>query len=184
MFSKPVVFTILFAILLFIVLVLLGVKYHWTGFSFKSDSGVKTLSIPEEKLKSTINMPENSLKPVVEADVFTPEILNGNSKVNSLVESMTKQQIKNSCQELMRKVMVNDPTVDLAIINCVVSNFQEVFENNNNQEKSNEEQILELSKQEIDIKEQCIQENMYLEDFSLLQKQLLTGICISDLSSQ
>lgn len=189
MISKPVVFTILFAIFLFTVLVLLGIKYHWTGFSFKPDSAVKELSIPEEKIKPTINVAENNSKPVVEDEVFTPEILNGNSKIDSLVVSMTKQQINQNCHLLMNKMMPSDPNVDLATLNCVVSNFQEVFEDNNysvnnNQENSNDDQIIELSKQEIDIKEQCIKENMYLEGFSLLQKQLLTGLCISDLSSQ
>jgi hypothetical protein len=184
MFSKPVVLTLLFAILLFSVLVVLGVKYHWSGFSFNSDTGIQELTIPEEKERGTFKPVENSAVDDDTSEVFTPEILNANSNINSLLESMTKQQINQSCQVLMNKVRVNDPTVDLAILNCVVSNFQETFQDNSNQEKNNEEQLLDMSEKEFEVKQQCIQENMFLEGFDLLQKQLLTGICISDLSSQ
>ena len=87
---------------------------------------------------------------------------------------MNKEQITEHCINLLSQSIKDTLTLELATVNCVVSNFQETFQNINSEpvkESINKKRVLQ---------EQCRLEYNRSPQYSLLEKQLLIGICISD----
>jgi len=175
---KPLLITLLLSGFLFAILVSLGMKYQWTGFAINQGTGTQELEIPEAKDKSIVET-ENSA--VDSTENFEPELIDIAS-ANSLLESMTKAQIYQSCQGLITATKGNNPdnnfASELAVVNCVVSNYQETFQHRGDKQSTDNID----KKTQISLK--CNQEIMPLANFSLLDKQLLIGICVSDLLSQ
>lgn len=209
---KPLLRTIILASILFIMLVYLGIKYHWgdalKNISEKKDAGKQIeLNIPDQEQPAStdadivadetadetanetanetadetadeneqINDPEES---------FQPEILK-NTIATSLIDAMTKDQIALECQQLYNQSlgMLDDPSVDLLIGNCVVSNYQEPFEDNG---IKTPQMIQQEEQRKLKAVYNCRYQILQSGDNELtdIQKQLLIGICVSNQLSQ
>jgi len=143
------------------------------------DSAIPIIDIPPfdaDKIEISDNNVDQSNP---DAEVYQPEIIK-NGPTIALIDSMTKDQIALQCQQLYNSSfdMANDPTVDLLIGNCVVSNYQEPFE-----ETPKTPQMLQ---QEQRIKQRAISNCQYQilqpdnSSLSNIEKQLLIGICVSN----
>lgn len=191
---KPLLRTIILASILFFLLVYLGIKYHWGDAIKKIISNQQTqieLKIPkveEPKVNPTIinhkvdevgegaGLPEN-------INIFQPEIIK-NTPATSVVDAMTKDQIALQCQQLYYQVlgMDEDINAELLIGNCVVSNYQEPFENS-----IKTPQIIQ-NEQHLKVKaiNTCRQKLLRPENesFSGIEIQLLIGVCVSNQMTQ
>lgn len=195
---KPFLRTIILASILFFLLVYLGMQYHW-GERLKRS----TLKKPQDQLELNIpntedltvesqdlSIPIIDVEPYEPEDaaneeenqndeLFQPEIIK-NGPTIALIDAMTKDQIAIQCQQLYNKSfnMAGDPNVDLLIGNCVVSNFQEPFEENI--------KTPQIIQQEQQIKQRAISNCRYQilqpnnDELTSIEKQLLVGICVSN----
>ena len=198
---KPFLRTIILASILFFLLVYLGMQYHWGETLKKSTSKPPQeqleLSIP--KAEDLVEEPQDLTVPIIDVeplesedtlseedqnnDLFQPEIIK-NGPTIALIDSMTKDQIAIQCQQLYNQSfnMADDPSVDLLIGNCVVSNFQEPFE-----ESIKTPQIIQKEQR---IKQRAISNCRYQilqpdnNGLSGIEKQLLIGICVSNQINQ
>lgn len=151
-------------------LIILGIKYHWGDFFSDNAKPVIELDIPE-KLK-TINVKNNQDQ---SENTYSPEIIKG-SKSESLVSGMNKEQVEKACSYLLIKTSKDDLLLELAIANCVVSNFQDSYQEASNNKSS------ETIKKKTYIG--CSRNINPLQQYSTMEKQLLIGICVSDSISQ
>lgn len=166
---KPFVRITVLSLILTSLLIYLGVKYHWGDHLKKEPDSSIELSIPQK---------EPSIKEVVITEGqnvggFEPEIVKTN-ELNSLLSSMNKEQITEHCINLLSQSIKDALTLELATVNCVVSNFQEAFQN------ANYELDAESQNKKRQIQEQCRLQYNQSPQYSLLEKQLLIGVCVSD----
>ena len=199
---KPFIRTIILAGILFFLLVYLGMQYHWGETLKKSTSKPpqKQLELSIPKAEDLVEEPQDLTVPIIDVEplesddalseeenqndeLFEPEIIK-NGPTIALIDSMTKDQIAIQCQQLYNQSfnMADDPSVDLLIGNCVVSNFQEPFE-----ESIKTPQIIQKEQQ---IKQRAISNCRYQilqpdnNGLSGIEKQLLIGICVSNQINQ
>ena len=153
-------------------LIYLGVKYHW-GDHLKTvpDASIE-LSIPDKKLTDiNIQIVEGN-----NSNFFDPEIVLNNTD-STLITSMNKEQITEHCINLLSKGLKDPLTLELATVNCVVSNYQPTFQNS---KKLNNDLEAGLKKKKLLFNQQCKQQYNQSSQNSMLEKQLLVGICVSD----
>jgi hypothetical protein len=173
---KPFLRIIILSLLLFFLLVYLGIKYHW-GDHFRNDQVTQSeLQLPLAQNAASSN-PMVSLPIADNSEAFIPEIIKGHQS-SSLIVSMNKEQIEEQCTNLLSKTNDGNSSLELAVANCVISNFQETYENSSARKSSvgSEKNLTEVT----DI---CTQKISQLASYSSLEKQLLIGICVSDQSS-
>ena len=153
-------------------LIYLGVKYHWGDYLKPSlDTSIK-LSIPD-KIITSVNIQtaeENN------SNSFDPEIVKNNTD-STLITSMNKEQITEHCINLLSKGLKDPLTLELTTVNCVVSNYQPTFQNS---KKLNNDLEAGLKKKKLLFNQQCKQQYNQSSQNSMLEKQLLVGICVSD----
>ena len=155
-------------------IIYLGIKYHWSDY-LKADKSsiVSTLEIPPINSNSN-NKPDFNNKKRVEPETFTPEII-PLVEDNDLISSMNKDQVELHCKSLLSKSIKNSDQLNLAIINCIVSNYQESHQTINDKSyMQKKEKISQI----------CQQQFISNNNYSNLEKQLLVGICISDRLTQ
>ena len=117
---KPFFRVTLLSLILSFLLIYLGIKYHWIE-NFKADTNSKIeLTIPEQSTTNTSARNKNT---------FNPEILQGSTN-RSVLESMNKEQIAEQCINLLSENIQDQLSLDLATVNCVMSNYQETIQNN------------------------------------------------------
>jgi len=199
---KPFLRTIILAGILFFLLVYLGMQYHWGETLKKSTSkpAQEQLELSIPKAEDLVEEPQDLTVPIIDVepfdsedalseeenqnnDLFQPEIIK-NGPTIALIDSMTKDQIAIECQQLYNQSfnMADDPSVDLLIGNCVVSNYQEPFE-----ESIKTPQIIQKEQR---IKQRAISNCRYQilqpdnNGLSGIEKQLLIGICVSNQINQ
>ena len=155
-------------------LIYLGVKYHW-GDHFKPvPNGSVELSIPvkDQKFakKEKIEISTN--------DQFNPEI-EKNITGDTLLTSMNKEQITEQCINLMSKnsTSIDSLSLELATVNCVVSNHQETFQVSH---KLSNKLTEKFKSQYLLFKQRCNKQFLQNSSYSSLEKELLIGICVSD----
>lgn len=208
---KPLLRTTILASILFFLLVYMGMKYHW-GDALKrsTDKNAQQLELDIPSAEELTVEPIDSAIPVIDVepydntddnigdnadnmnnaddinankDTFQPEIIK-NGPAIALIDTMTKDQLALQCQQLYNKTldMADDPSVELLIGNCVVSNYQEPFE-----ESVKTPQMIQL---EYQAKQRAISNCRYQilqpknDALSGIEKQLLIGICVSNQISQ
>ena len=126
-FLKPLIKTLLASCILFFSLVYLGMEYHWIGFN-KNDKGKNIeLKIPERAQtlasKSSDNFSQhNNVVTANEEGSFQPQIMQ-TARSSSLVTHMTKMQVTESCTQLLTKKIADVELLELAIGDCVLSNY-------------------------------------------------------------
>lgn len=168
---KPFIRITILSLILTSLLIYLGVKYHWVDHFNKSSGFAIELEIPAKK-----NIDTNNLSLDKPKDPFAPDIIQNNTS-NAALDSMNKEQITEQCENLLSRELKDPLTLELATVNCVVSNFQETFQNVKVQKNVIEDQ---LKKKKSIYQRQCNQQFIQSTQYSIIEKQLLIGICVSD----
>lgn len=165
---KPFIRITFLSIILMSLLIYLGVKYHW-GNQFKAlEEQSLELKIPNKVVNENDDDKINKIK-----DSFDLKIINNNPG-STLVSSMNKEQIAEQCINLLSRDINDAMTLELATVNCVASNYQETFQTQNIKNLS------ELQNKKSAFSEQCKRQFNTDTQYTVLEKQLLIGICISD----
>ena len=171
---KHLLRTILLSILLFLILIFLGLKYHWVSY----------LHTEKVELKKTLELPENeqsfsqsNVIQVEEVELFEPEIVEI-TKDSVPLENMTKAQVIDACGSLYDKTSGDGTLKEIFVGNCVVSNYQESYQEINIEQKQDD--ALHQKKRE-QARRKCLQQQPQTGQFDSLDSLLLIGICISNL---
>ncbi|MEH6455437.1 MAG: hypothetical protein V7749_03890 [Cocleimonas sp.] len=168
---KPFIRITLLSLMLASLLIYLGIQYHWGDKLKETPKTSIEISLPDNKTVIT-----DDVVVINNSNLFNPEIVINNSK-DTLLSSMNKEQIAEQCLNLLSKELKEPLTLELATVNCVMSNHQETFQNSkefNNQLKQEINNKKQLFSQE------CKNRLNQTSQYSLLENQLLLGICISD----
>lgn len=166
--------TLLSAILA-LLLIYIGINYHWGGYFKKTPEQSTSLTIPEKAISDKETPDQNQTL----SNEFTPEIIEAKNS-NSLLDSMTKDQIAEQCSNLLSPQIVDPVTLEIATVNCVMSNFQETYQNSNQLDQSSSvNKNADAQKLSI-IKTNCINAYKQFTNYSVVEKELLVGMCVSD----
>jgi len=168
MFLKPIFKTLLLSVIVFILLVVLGMKYHWVAF-FKSPESKVELTLPQSSIPLITTEKDNVSNPPFQLEIIR-------STKQSITANMSKQQIFEGCLQLYNKLGVsNEAMIDVIAGVCVVSNYQETIQDTVTQHRSDgqiqQKQLIEKS---------CYQQVEHEANLTPLEKQLLWGVCVSD----
>lgn len=179
-FLKPLIKTFLISGLIFFTLVYLGMKYHWIGFVQGSADKNLELTFPEKpKTLATGNSATNLINEGDDDEDFQPKIIQ-TLESGSLVTTMTKAQIKQGCSQLLRQRVVDKDVLELAVGDCVLSNYRDPFRETHLEEgtvkSSNSRQAQTKRAGVIKACHQSVSLKKYNND---VEKQLLLGICMS-----
>jgi len=169
LFLKPIIKTLIISTVLFFILVYLGMKYHWVVYLQNKPTNVE-LAIPEQPF---VISKFESIKIEDDLEKIQPSLIQEHG-TSALLVNMDKGQIKKSCQQLFRKMAMNNDQIEIAVGDCVVSNFK-TSDNNPLQSTQNRQ----IQTQRRNAEQQCqqmIAKTYYNSD---IEKQLLIGICIS-----
>ncbi|MEB8432243.1 hypothetical protein OO007_08380 [Cocleimonas sp. KMM 6892] len=141
----------------------------------KADN-ISPLTIPpisNDNLNSSQISHQNSL----ETEVFRPEIIPLNDPLSDkvdLITSMTKDQVELHCKSLLNKTIKSNDQLSLAVVNCMVSNYQEPLQSVHD---------TSYLKKKKTLRNAC-QKQFRHTNYSQIEKQLLIGMCISDKITQ
>jgi len=171
--KQIIVFTLVSS-LLFLMLVYLGMQYHWVDILKPSNSDQTVLPIPPIKTsvkKLNSSNDEEGLKTLPH---FTPMIIPTDPS-KSLLATLTKDDISQHCLNLFNKSHKTRDAQDLFIADCVLSNFKEPVQVYQEDKTSSQNQI------EQNIKKKC-QTSLGSDTnkLSIVEKELLVGMCISN----
>jgi len=170
---KPFIRIIALSMILTSLLIYLGVKYHWGNQFNISEEHSLELKIPIKVVTDNSDINVNKTK-----NPYAPEIINNNVE-STLISSMNKEQIAEQCINLLSKDIKDNIALELATVYCVVSNYQETYQTENSQNSA------ELQRMKVVFSKECKDQFNQSNQYSLVEKQLLIGICISDkLNSQ
>ena len=187
LFLKPFFKTIVFSSMTFLLVVILGMKYHWVSFVFdKNSKPTKVISIDESSnlvaskqisINKPIFAPANA---AIEdkAPIFEPIIIDDNSVINVL-RNMTKTQLTDKCDQLFAKLYSQSTQKDIFVGNCVVSNFNEVFQES---PINNSVDADQLKSQRLKADKRCRSQRNLPQTLTSVEKELLVGICVSDMN--
>lgn len=166
---KPFIRVTILSAILALLLIYLGINYHWGDYLKSAPKPSTVLPIPEQtKIIETTDSNDSVV------DSYNPEIID--SKGNALLDSMNKEQITEHCTNLLRKEIKDQITLELATVNCVMSNYQETFQNT----ITSEDALNSKQKRELVLKRQCRQQLGQPNQYSQVHRELLIGICVSD----
>jgi len=167
---KPFIRVTILSAILALLIIFLGINYHWGDYLKPEPKPSTELSIPE---KSYTN--ETVDKVTSKIVVYNPEIVD--SKIdNALLDSMNKEQIAEHCINLLSKNISDEVTLELATVNCVMSNYQETFQNS----QSSADELKSAQLKQLKLKRQCTSEYQQINQLSQIDRELLIGICVSD----
>jgi len=175
---KPFIRVSILSMILASLLIYLGVKYHW-GKRLNNNNNTSEVIAVTANSADNKSSPQNLLPENInqqESKAYNPEIVIDNSS-NSVLQSMTKSQITAECVSLMSSRNSDPVMLELATLNCVISNYQETYVD---QSTTNSEIIINNTNRDL-YKQQC--QDSYsstTSNVSTIQNALLIGICISD----
>ncbi len=171
---KPIFRTIVLSMILALLIIYLGIKYHWIDYlKVDKSNNISSLEIPP-KTDNKNNIPTVNNLTLAPSDEYIPQILSV-KKQDNLISSMNKIQVAQNCQSLLSKSIQNSDQLNLAVVNCIVSNYQEThqaFHDSSYLQKK--EQLREVCQKQLD-------RNF---GYTNIEKQLLIGICTSDRLTQ
>lgn len=172
---KPFLRITLLSTILAGLLIYLGIKYHWGDHLKQSKPDVVELAIPE-----SIGKDEITKATIVEPETFDLGIVKNSDTSSTLLTSMNKEQMAEQCIKILSRTIKDELALELATANCVVSNYQETFQDN----KITDEQAKQIEKRKIVFQNQCKQQYSQKNAFNPIESQLLIGICVSDRLTQ
>jgi len=168
MIVKPFFKTLLLSSLIFGLIVIFGMKYHWVDYLKSEDKENIELTLPQHSVPKLL--PQDG---VADKNDFQLEIVR--SERPPITAKMTKAQIIAGCQQLYRKMgMQKNEFIDVLIGDCVVSNYQKAIQN------TSQFTTVEKEQQQLLIKKVCHQKVSKHTHLSSIDKQLLLGVCVSD----
>ena len=150
----------------------LGIKYHWGDYINEKSPIYSELQIPHLDKSKPDAFDANHIDTADEE--YVPEIVAGD-KIHSFVESMTKEQIVALCKNLHRKMIKDKLQMELAVTNCVVSNYQDSYRN-----VLTGDEAIKRNKLRQFATKKCSSELNHIKTDSVIEKKLLIGICVSD----
>jgi predicted transcriptional regulator len=150
----------------------LGIKYHWGDHFNKITPIYSELEIPQLDKSKYDAIEVNHMDKADE--VYVPEIVVEDKSV-LFVESMNKKQVIEFCKDLLSKTIKDEIQLELAVTNCVVSNYQDSYQNSFTVDEAEKRKKL----RQIATKK-CSSELNHIKTDSEIEKQLLMGICVSD----
>ena len=173
LFLKPIFRTILLSVILTLLIIYLGIKYHWSDY-LKADkaNNISPLIIPPIS-NDNLNNPQLSHINSLETEVFKPEIIPLNDPLSDkgdMITSMTKDQVELHCKSLLNRSIKNNDQLSLAVVNCIVSNYQEPLQSVYETSYLRKKKRLRIA---------CQKQFIHAK-YSKIEKQLLIGMCISD----
>ncbi len=173
---KPVVKTSLLAALFFLVVVSLGIKYHWVE-KMRPSEQQKEIPIPVAKEANQSVLAVDDTDPVKgKENEFEPEMITDVDYAD-VVANMDKTQILEACTELYTQTEHDPVLKELAIGDCVVSNYSESEDGGITRSKNNR-QVQTLRK---NATLACWKElQLGGSEFSQLEQQLLIGVCVAN----
>jgi hypothetical protein len=179
LFLKPLLKTIIISSLLFFVLVYLGMKYHWIGF-YPDDNKNMELTIPDSPAMLNTNNSTNVNSEMNQAsEEFQPQIIQS-VRFSTAVSNLNKEQIRESCTSLLRRTILNVGLLELAVGDCVISNYRDsIREIDVNTESLSSAKNGQVQIQKNNSKNACIRRLNHKNYSNEVEKQLLLGICMS-----
>ena len=171
-FYKPVFRTTILSLILSLLLVYLGIKYQWGDYFNEKSPVYSELQIPQLD-KSKYDAIEAKYIAKVDEE-FVPEIVDADKSV-SFVESMNKEQIIGICKNLLSKSIKDKLQLELAVTNCVMSNYQDSY-----QSVFTGDEAIKRNKLHQLATKKCRLGLGHLKTDTVIEKQLLIGICVSD----
>lgn len=171
---KPFLRVTILSMILAFLLIYLGINYHWGDFLKTTPATSSVLPIPE-KIESTLTTFDVNQSDSSTEYNFNPEIID-TGKSNSILESMNKEQMAEHCTKLLSKQIIDPLTLELATVNCVMSNFEETYQNSNNLD----DKATLVTQKNIELNKQCSADYNQGIKYSAIEKELLIGICVSD----
>ena len=168
---KPFLKALLISSAIFLLVVFLGIKYHWVKvLQHKNDKQI-SLQLPDNQTEIASPPPE-----LLQEDEFQPEIIN-QQLIQSKLSNMTKEQITIGCQRLF-KTALNEGQKELLIGNCVVSNYQESIQAISNIGSTvNRQKLTQKQNAQKNCQNQITRQQKNLKP---LENELLLGICVSN----
>ena len=183
-FLKPLVKTLFVSSILFFALVYLGMKYHWIGFTPNNNDKNLELKIPKHSQTLASNTADNSLLSSesigeeIEKD-YQPQIIQ-TPRSSSLVINMTKAQVIESCTQLLKKKMTDTNLLELAVGDCVISNYRDsIIETPLEEGAMGSTSNRQVQLRKNNILKTCRQNISFTNTSNEIEKQLLLGICMS-----
>ncbi len=169
---KPFVRVTILSAILAGLLIYLGINYHWGNYLNIPEKQPSVLALPNqgEPDKNDDTSTTTQLSNVV----YDPKIIEAEHS-NSLLDSMNKEQITEHCINLLSEEISDSTMLELATVNCVMSNYQETFQNT-----KTEAELKAIQLKRLNLKQQCQRNFVQNTNQSLIHKDLLIGICVSD----
>ncbi len=159
--------------ILFFLLVYLGIKYHWGDHLNNKEETSLTFQLPET---NNISIQQEVIVDGDQNENFdNPQILE-NIDQAEILSLMSKEQIRDNCENLLNKTLKDETALLVATGNCVVSNYQKDANENQVNRDSDEKHKAVVAA--------CKRKYQNIRDYSNIEKQLLTGICVSDTLSR
>jgi len=163
--------TILSAILAGL-LIYLGINYHWGNYLKIPPKQSSVLTLPDQEVSDKDDL--NSISITSIKSDYDPQIVEVESS-NSLLDSMNKEQITENCVNFLSGEISDPSMLELAIVNCVMSNYQETFQNT-----KSEEELKAFQLERLNLKKQCMREYAQETNQPQIYTDLQVGICVSD----
>ena len=178
LFLKPFFKTILLSGLIFVLIVILGSRYHWAEkikFNKNDDVQLK-LPLVDKSKPSNSNIVSVSLVTTNENDEkFEPKLMANNNIISS-VSLLSKEQVVQKCRQLYQDSKLEGLFLELAIGDCVVSNYNETIKEKAQSTNNRQAQTVKMNAEKA-----CKQKVMNdTNGYTKLEQQLLVGICVSD----
>jgi len=176
MFVKPLFKTLFLSSVIFGLTVILGMKYQWVDYLKSADKKSVELALPQHSLPRLA--PQER---ITDREDFQLEIIRSHRQ--PITANMTKEAITLGCQQLYNKMgLQKNEFIDIAIGDCVVSNYQESIQDVTTQN------ILDKNKQKASkvafnkgvVEKACYQKTNVQTSLNALEKQLFFGVCVSD----
>lgn len=175
---KPFIRVSILSCLLALALIALGIKYHWGDYLKEKPQASAELKLPiPSDSDNDANTKGSALADQTEVieGGFSPEIVESTQN-ESVLDSMTKEQINAACLDLLGNQISDPLMLELASVNCVMSNYEETYQETPERTQSTQQAL----KNKALIKQQCQSQVDSYSHSSPIHRELLIGICVSD----
>lgn len=167
---KPFIRVTILSCVLSLLLIYLGIQYHWGDYLKPGSQTQVTLTIPAKPKDIEVT---ELVKPL--ADTYNPELLE-NTVQSTILDSMNKEQMTEYCKTLFGKEIRDSILLELASVNCVVSNYQETYQSIDEGITRSDAEIKEIRQ----LRNQCAPQFIQSDEYTPIEKALLIGVCVSD----
>ena len=175
---KQIILFSLISSLLFLMLVYLGMHYHWVDVLNSNDNDQTILPIPPiQPSANKLNSSSDEEGVGQTLPHFKPVIIPADQN-KSLLATLTKGQISQHCLSIFNKLHNTRDTQELFIADCVLSNYKEPIQTYQEDQTSAQNQL------DQSIRKKCqMSSGSNTDKLSFVEKELLVGMCLSNSAS-